>query len=267
MATYSVGEEELNALASSAQAGDAAARNTLWELTKELVDSAVMRQRILPRLWDRDDLRQEAFVVFAEVVEVWSGEPVAVYLEREYQPALARHVRRIQRKQAREGSVPVLLELEPDAEAEQIYRLTELLEGLSRLPRPMELALCLHLVLGMPLAQVGRQLGLRRRELGQLLPLARRAATERPETESERLERQVRELYAFADSWGRIRATSRQVRASMKLGTREHAELMEELERCGVLAGRSRGHSGRLPASGPEAAIRLLRRHRDARSA
>lgn len=231
------------------------------------MDEAVSRQRLLPRLWDREDLRQEAFLVFAEVVDAWEGEPFAVYLERVYQPALARHVRRVQRKQAREGSLPLALELGSDPETERTYRMTELLEGLSRLPRPMELALCLHLVLGMPLAQVGRQLGMRRRELGQLLPLARRAAREVPETEQERLERQLRELYGFADSWGRIRATGRQVRAGLKLGVREHAELMAELERCGMLAGRSRGHSGRLPASGPETAIRLLRRHRQPRSA
>ncbi len=248
------------ALAAAARTGDAWARNALWEKVGETVAAALSRQRSLPRLWDREDLRQEAFIVFAAVCDAWPGGDFGAYFEDAYGAELARHVRRAWRKQLRESSTSVAPESATDAGAGSEYRLAELLEALSRLPASTKLALRLHLLGGLPLHQVGRQLGLGRRALGGLLPSARKAVLERPEAEEARLERQVRELYAFADSSGRIRGTARQVRTRLGLAPREHAELLSVLEERGVLKGRSRGHAGRLPQEGPEAAVRLLRR-------
>lgn len=254
-------------LARLAREGDSAARNALWDEMREVVNRAVDMQWGLPRLWDRDDLGQEAFIVFARVCEAWPGSGFAVYFEKEYPVEFARHVRRAWRKQMRECRLPLSVEVEEDPEATQMYRLAELMEGLSRLPAPMELAVRLHVLWGLPLAQVGRQLGLGRRALGGLLPLARLAAMGAIESEDERLERRVRELYAFADLTGRIHATTRQVRSRLRLAPNEHEELLLLLDERGVLTGRSRGHAGRLPAGGPEVAIRLLRRARDRRTA
>jgi DNA-directed RNA polymerase specialized sigma24 family protein len=251
-------------LARRAREGDARARNELWDLYAGLVRDAVSRQRALPRLWDRDDLRQEAYLVFADLCETWPGGGFGAYAGLEYPRRLRNHVRRAWRKQQRETTVSRAIELGGDADAEGQYGLAELLEGLSRLPRPVEAALRLHVLWGLPLHQVGRQTGLGRRMLGGLLPLARAALLE---GEDARLERLVRELYAFADRSGRIRGTGRQVRAALGLTAREHAELLETLEECGVLTARAPGHAGRLPVAGPEAAVRLLRRRRHPRSA
>lgn len=254
----------LEELARRASEGDASARNELWALFSPLVEAAVSRQRELPRLWDRDDLRQEAYLVFVRVCEVWPGSGgFGEYLEEAYARELRNHVRRAWRKQARETPVSWDFELGTDVDAEEPYRLAELLEGFARFPKPMEAALRLHLIGGLPLHHVGRQTGLGRRMLGRLLPLARRAISE---GEEERLERLLRELYVFVDPWGRIKGTGREVRARLGLTAREHRELLETLEECDVLTGRARGHAGKLPAAGPDAAIRLLRLRR-ARSA
>ena len=249
-------------LALRARGGDSHARNILWESVRETVELALSRQRGLPRLWDREDLRQEAFVVFAEVCDAWPGAEFAAYFEREYPLELARQVRRAWRKQRRESNLPLALELDGDPQAAEVYRVAELLEGLSRLPATAELALRLHLLWGLPLAHVGRQLGLGRRALGGLLPLARRAAAGEIEGEEERLERLLRGLYAFVDSTGRIRATSRQVRSRLSVSPGEYARLLTALQEAGVLTGRSKGHPGRLPADGPQVALARLRRAR-----
>ena len=265
-----MGDVSWDLLAEGARIGDATARNALWGEVRGVVDAALSRQRGLPRLWDREDLRQEAFIVFAAVCAAWPGSAergFGAYLEAEYEPELTRHVCRAKRKQAREWSVPEAIDPAADPEAAAEYRLAELLEALSRLPASQELALRLHLLGGLSLAEVGRQLGLGRRALGGLLPSARRAATERTEGEEERLERLVRELYAFADAAGRIRGTGREVRSRLLLTPHEHAALMDVLEERGVLIGRTRGHAGRLPADGPERAVRLLRRARPRRTA
>lgn len=260
------GGGEVEELARRARAGEPAARNALWARSADTVGRAVERQRLLPRLWEREDLHQEAFIVFAAVVDEWPGGPFAAYMERAYPVRLGNHVRRILRKQARERSVPVPLDAGSDPLSTAGFGLAELLEGVRSLPERERAALRLHILNGLPLGEVGRRLGLGRRALGELVPLARRAIVAL-ESEEARLERLVREMYEFADAEGRLRGTGREIRARLGLPARAHAALCAELEERGVLTGRSRGHAGSLPAEGPDAAVRLLRAGRRPRSA
>ena len=72
----------LDELARRAQGGDSIARNLLWEELREIVDGAVSRRPALPRLWDEEDLRQEAFIVFSEVCARWPGSDALAYFSR-----------------------------------------------------------------------------------------------------------------------------------------------------------------------------------------
>ncbi len=246
-------------LAGRARDGEPAARNALWDAMREVVARAVERQRALPRLWDRDDLRQEAFVVFAGVCSSWDGSDVRAYFQGEYPRALARRVRREWRRQRRERSWQAMVEAGEDVRATQMYRVAEIVEAISRLPEPVRTVLRLHVVWGLPLAQIGRQLGLGRRGLERAVPLARRAISGELQTREQRLEGRVRALFASADSRGYLRGTSRQIRRRLGMSPQQYDGFLEYLERSGVLAGRARGHAGRLTPGSPDAALRLLR--------
>lgn len=249
------------ALAAAARDGNGSARNALWERYAHVVAEVVRAQRSLPRLWDREDLRQEAFIVFAGVWSRWNGEEPDAWIEREMRRQLALHVRRAWRRQRREVPVPEGMEI-GDAASDARIVLSELLAPLSKLPAQIELALRLHVVWGLPLSEVGRRLGLGRRALGGVIPAAREALAGKLESEEERAERLVRRLYSFADLHGRIRGEARQIQRALGLSGHEYRRFVETLVECGVLTGRSRGHAGRLPVNGPEAAVRLLRRVR-----
>lgn len=252
----------LRDLAARASAGNQIARNTLWEKMQPLVVDAVKRQWSLPRLWDRDDLWQEAFLVFAKVCDNWEGSDPTLYFETEYPRQLRLHVRRAFRKQAREISTPHSFDLASTPDAEGPYRSAELLEALSKLPVHVQLALKLHLLWGMPLAQINHQLGLGRRATNHLISRARRAIEEKAHPVC--IERLVREMFRFTDSSGRLRASSREIKSQLGLTPREYRELLDTLSRTGVLRGRAPGHAGRLPQDGPEIAIQMLRKHRKA---
>lgn len=248
----------LEALAKRARGGESVARNLLWEEMQAAIKHAVSRQRNLPRLWDREDLEHEAFLVFVGVCSNWSGSDFEEYFEQSFAAELARHVRRAWRRGAREVTLPLPVDPGHDPAAAGGYDMTEMFEGLSRLPARIALALRLHLIWGLPLAQVGERLGLGRREVEALLPTARRIVQGSAGPEEERIERMVRLLYSFADEHGRIRASARQVRAYLGLSSREHAELIAGLEERGVLTGRGAGHAGSLLPGGSDAALRLL---------
>ncbi len=248
----------LDELALRARSGDAAARNLLWEQCGDVVRGAVARQRGLPRLWERADLEQEVFIVFAEFLDAWQGSGFRDAMEREFAGALLRHVRRARRKQYREVSIPSAVHLGGDPYPARLYALTELLEGLSQLPEPARFALQLHLFLGLSLAEVGRRLGMSRRAVVRLVPLAQSAVAVL-ETREERLGRLLEALYALTDDTGRIRANKDEVRTHLGLSVREYTAFIADLEGCGVLTVRSRGHAGRLPAAGPKHALLLLR--------
>ncbi len=219
----------------------------------------MQRQRGLPRLWDREDLRQEAFIVFAETCAAWSGtEGFEAYFEREYGPALTRHVRRARQKQRRETTNLRVMPSPSDPYSAQLLRLAELLEALTGLPPRVGRALRLHLLRELPMIEVGRELGIGKRALGEMIPMARDLAAGRAETEDARLERLLRELYSFTDPKGRLRGTARQVRRRLGITPAEHAELLDLLEECRALTGRRPGYAGALPPDDPDGAVRLL---------
>jgi RNA polymerase sigma factor (sigma-70 family) len=66
----------LTGVARLAKRNDRDARNRLFlALQPKLLQlSRQVRTWMLPTTWDRDDLDQEAFVIFAELLEAWSGE-------------------------------------------------------------------------------------------------------------------------------------------------------------------------------------------------
>jgi RNA polymerase sigma factor (sigma-70 family) len=59
-----------------AQSGNLAARNALFVALQPKLFQQARRIRpwMLPESWDRSDLEQEAFVVYAQLLEAWSGE-------------------------------------------------------------------------------------------------------------------------------------------------------------------------------------------------
>jgi RNA polymerase sigma factor (sigma-70 family) len=66
----------LTKCAQVAKAGSLAARNALFlALQPKLLQQArQIRPWMLPASWDKSDLEQEAFIVFAQLVDAWSGE-------------------------------------------------------------------------------------------------------------------------------------------------------------------------------------------------
>ena len=70
-------DRSLVVLARAARAGDPAARNTLYALLSAKIDRFVRRYRRgswdNDYSWDVEDLAQEAFLVFADLVDGWAG--------------------------------------------------------------------------------------------------------------------------------------------------------------------------------------------------
>lgn len=87
----------LTACARMANAGDRDARNRLFLAVqpKLLQIARQIRLWMLPVTWERDDLDQEAFVIFTELVDAWSGEtPFTGYLLGHFSWRLRGAVRR-----------------------------------------------------------------------------------------------------------------------------------------------------------------------------
>ncbi len=106
-ATDFVTSEEDAALARAvriARRGDASARNAVWSALEPKLARAVAREagrtwagpgaRRDGRPWDADDLRQEAFLVFVDLLEEWPGEGAVVPFLLTYFPWRLRDVRR-----------------------------------------------------------------------------------------------------------------------------------------------------------------------------
>ena len=106
-ATDLVTPEEDAALARAiriARGGDAAARNAVWIAMEPKLARAVAREagrtwagpgaRRNGRPWDADDLRQEAFLVFIDLLREWPGEGPVVPFLLTYFPWRLRDVRR-----------------------------------------------------------------------------------------------------------------------------------------------------------------------------
>lgn len=70
----------VNELARIAKAGDIAARDCLWCSLRARIDRVSWVLKPWPNsagitgIWDRDDVRQESWVVFAELLQTWDGK-------------------------------------------------------------------------------------------------------------------------------------------------------------------------------------------------
>lgn len=170
-------EATLTRLALATQAGDHAARDTLYQaLTPNLnrmIGATVRLTRTADcprrdgRPWDQEDLRQEAFLVFSDLVTAWSGEgPFTPYLFAYFPWRLRNTWRRLGPERlhgAATGAARPDLAVDPSAVADEARVLVEVLA--SRLPAGERTILLAHVRDGMALAEVGRQLGLRPRQV------------------------------------------------------------------------------------------------------
>ncbi len=71
-------DRSLSTLARAARAGDPRARNALYTAMEAKIHRFVRRYRASSwkahRIWDNDDLAQEAFLIFTDLITSWSGE-------------------------------------------------------------------------------------------------------------------------------------------------------------------------------------------------
>ena len=71
---------QVNVLAQEANSGDPTARDVLWASFKPRLERRSWVLKPWPNtsrftgIWDRDDVRQESWVVFAELLAAWDGE-------------------------------------------------------------------------------------------------------------------------------------------------------------------------------------------------
>jgi len=94
-------DRALTDAALAARAGDRAARNALYFALEPKIAAHVARYRRLLRerlpLWEPDDLAQEAFLVFAELVTEWPGDGTfAPFFLRRFPLRLHRAVRQLE---------------------------------------------------------------------------------------------------------------------------------------------------------------------------
>jgi RNA polymerase sigma factor (sigma-70 family) len=169
-------EALLTGIARRAKRGDRAARDLLWRAFAPRLEAALRRcGRMAWRHgwtrrdgcpWELDDLRQEGWRVFAELIADWNGEGSIVPYLTAYLPwRLQNAMRRLGPPRFRPLTAPTV---EPvaecrellDAEAEAL--LAEILAALS--PEE-EAVLALRLWEGATLGEVSRRLGVPRRTL------------------------------------------------------------------------------------------------------
>lgn len=182
LAVSSDAADHLADLAEAAQAGDRDARDALWETLSPAIDrvvgAAARRARAIPsvgplrngRPWDAEDLRQEAYLLFLDLLEAWDGvRPVVPYLlghlpwrlRSAWRAMIVRH-----RIDAGPASSHLHLHLLADgsaAAAEAVVLLEALAADLSPLDGEI---LTRHLRDGEPLRAIARHLGLDRRTVG-----------------------------------------------------------------------------------------------------
>lgn len=166
----------LTGIARRARLGDRVARDLLWRAFAPMLEPALRRcgrmtwqrgwTRRDGRPWELDDLRQEAWCVFAELTEDWLGEGSFVPYVMAYFPWRLRNaMRRLEPPRFRLVTYPIV---EPvaecrglrDAEAEAL--LTAILAALSPEESTM---LALRLWEGATLGEVSHRLGVPRRTL------------------------------------------------------------------------------------------------------
>ena len=166
-------EAALTRLALAARAGDRAARDALYQaLTPNLdrmtrVSARLTWAAACPRRdgrpWDREDLGQEAFLVFTDLIAAWSGEGAFTPYLFAYFPWRLRNVWRNLRPDRPHGEVirnarPELA-VDHGAAAEEARVLLDVLA--SRLPAGDRAILLAHVRDGVALAAIARHLGVR----------------------------------------------------------------------------------------------------------
>lgn len=170
-------EAALTRLALAARAGDRAARDQLYaELEPNIRRMVAGCARLTwaadcprreGRPWDREDVAQEAFLVFSDLIQAWSGVgPVTPYLFAYFPWRLRNAWRRL--RPARPRGAPIL-RAEPGLAADASATAAEatvLLEALaSELPVVESAILLMHVRDGLSLAEIGRRFGVRPRQV------------------------------------------------------------------------------------------------------
>ncbi|MDQ3693571.1 MAG: sigma-70 family RNA polymerase sigma factor [Chloroflexota bacterium] len=171
-------DAEVTRLALAARAGDRRARHDLYRAPTPSLDRMVAgcvrltRAVDCPRRdgqpWDREDLAQEAYLVFCDLLRVWSGEgPFSPYLFGYFPWRLRNAWRRLRPDRPRGLALPRLrldLVIDESALAEEARVLLEALAG--DLPEVERIILLAHVQDGVTLTEIGRRLGLRPQQVG-----------------------------------------------------------------------------------------------------
>lgn len=171
-------EAALTRLALAARAGDRAARDELYTALEPNIRRMVAGCARLTwatdcprregRPWDREDLAQEAFLVFSDLLRAWPGEgPVTPYLFAYFPWRLRNAWRKLRPDRPRGGPI---LRAEPglaaDASATAAEAAALLAVLASELPPVESAILLLHVRDGLSLAEIGRRFGVRPRQVG-----------------------------------------------------------------------------------------------------
>ena len=166
----------LNHLARRARLGDRAARDLLWRAFAPRLEPVLLRCERLAwqsggarrdgRPWELEDARQEAWLVFSEVVEWWNGEESFIPYATAYVPWRLRGAMRRLGSQRR--AVPIHLAPEPGAACQGLLDTEgeELRESIARALSPIDAEILrLRIRDGCGLAEIACRLGLSRRTM------------------------------------------------------------------------------------------------------
>jgi RNA polymerase sigma factor (sigma-70 family) len=179
----------LTTLAKRARQGDDAARELLWRAFAARLEPVILRcgrmawqahwPRRNDRPWDLDDLRQEAWLAFADLAEQWDGEGSFVPFVTAYFPWRLRNAMRTMAPTRR--TVALAPSMEPEEasseidEAESAIFFSAILAALS--PGDAML-LQMRVVDELSLGDIARQLGVNRRTISRRWARIMRVARE-----------------------------------------------------------------------------------------
>ncbi len=173
------GEETLLAdIARQARHGDAMARDLLWRSFEARLEPALYRcgrmtwqrgwARRNGRPWELDDLRQEAWLVFSDLVMEWSGEGAFAPYVTHCFPLRLRRAIRVLGPLRRAVSLPVVPDDEPDPEGGdmRVEEDDELLAAVQAALSPRDaLVLQMRITEEISLSEIARHLGVSRRTM------------------------------------------------------------------------------------------------------
>lgn len=171
-------EAELTRLALAARAGDVGARDLVYQALSPSIERMVAGCARLTwaadcprrdgRPWDREDLAQEAYLIFNDLVRAWSGEgPFTPYLFAYFPWRLRNAWRRLRPDRPRGAAIvrhgPEDLAADASAVAAEAAVLLEALADL--LPEVERIILLAHIRDGLTLTEIAQRLGLRSRQV------------------------------------------------------------------------------------------------------